>query len=391
MMRIAYVCSDPGVPVFGHKGCSVHVTEMLRAFARCGAQVDVFAARSDGHPPADLEHVQVHLLPGWANVARAARPMSANALNAALGVALDRHGPFELVYERYSLWSTAAMEHARAARIAGLVEVNAPLIDEEAAYRGPLDELSAAALTRQSFSAATALLAVSKSITDYVHRYRDARDGVYVLPNGVDPDRFAPGLAASLPAPDGVFTVGFVGSLKPWHGVMTMANAFRQLHSHASNTRLLVVGDGPERDRLLAYFATHNLLEVTTFTGAVAASDVPGLLASMDVGMAPYSNCRDFYFSPLKVYEYMAAGLAVVASDLGQIAEVVEHEVDGWLCAPDDPPAWMTALQLLHRNPDIGSRLGQAARQKVSQHHTWDAVARRVLDLARGVVVQRRV
>ncbi|HEY7447645.1 MAG TPA: glycosyltransferase family 4 protein [Vicinamibacterales bacterium] len=391
MMRIAYVCSDPGVPVFGHKGCSVHVTEMLRAFARCGAHVEVFAARSDGRPPTDLQQVRVHLLPGWANVARAARPMSAGEINVALGAALDRSGPFDLVYERYSLWSTAAMEHARAVGIPGLLEVNAPLIDEEAAYRGPLDELSAAAFTRQSFSAATALIAVSKSITDYAHRYRDTRDGVYVVPNGVDPDRFAPELAASLPAPDGVFTVGFVGSLKPWHGVMTMASAFRQLHRHASKTRLLVVGDGPERDRLLGYLATHNLLQVTTLTGAVAASEVPGLLASMDVGMAPYSNCRDFYFSPLKVYEYMAAGLAVVGSDLGQIAEVVEHGVDGWLCAPDDPRAWTTALKLLQRNPGIGSRLGQAARQKVSQHHTWDAAALRVLDLARGPLRQRRV
>jgi glycosyltransferase involved in cell wall biosynthesis len=390
MMRIAYVCSDPGVPVFGHKGCSVHVREMLRAFVKRGAQVDVFAARTDGHPPADLHEVRVHQLPGWANVSRA-WPTSAVAINAALGAALDRSGPFDLVYERYSLWSTAGMEHARASRIAGLLEVNAPLIDEEATYRGPLDHASAAAFTRQSFSAATAVIGVSNAITDYVHRYRKVRDGVHVLPNGVDPDRFAPNLAASLPAPSGVYTVGFLGSLKPWHGVMTLADAFRRLHGRASNTRLLVVGDGPERDRLVAYLSTHNLLDVTTFTGAVAASQVPGLLASMDVGLAPYSHCRDFYFSPLKVYEYMAAGLAVVASNLGQIAEVVEHGVDGWLCPPDNPRAWTTALRQLHANPDIGPRLGRAARQKVSQHHTWDAVALRILDLARTAVLENRI
>jgi glycosyltransferase involved in cell wall biosynthesis len=111
----------------------------------------------------------------------------------------------------------------------------------------------------------------------------------------------------------------------------------------------------------------------------------------MDVGLAPYISCRDFYFSPLKVYEYMAAGLAVVASDMGQIAEVVDQGVDGWLCPPDDPHAWTMALRLLHENPGMGPSLGRAARQKVLARHTWDAVALRVLDLAAAAVMQRRV
>ncbi|RPH62698.1 MAG: glycosyltransferase family 1 protein, partial [Acidobacteria bacterium] len=388
---IAYVCTDPGVPVFGRKGCSVHVQEILRAFKKFGAHVVVFAARTDGDSPADLQELPVHQLPVWADADRTTRPASAVAANAALRLALDRAGPFDLVYERHSLWSTAAMEHARAMGIAGLLEVNAPLIDEEARYRGPVDQIGAAAATRQSFSTATTLIAVSKSITEYVHRYRDREDGVHVVPNGVDPSRFPPELTASFPAPHGVLTLGFLGSLKPWHGVMTMAKAFEQLHRRAPNTRLLVVGDGPERDRLFAYLSDHRLLGVTTFTGAVESSHVPGLLASMDVGIAPYVNRPDFYFSPLKVYEYMAAGLAVVASDLGQIAELIEHGVDGLLCPPDDPVAWTTALLQLRANPDVRVRLGAAARQKVLLHHNWDAIAVRILDLAKASVMEAHV
>ncbi|MGH9147564.1 MAG: glycosyltransferase, partial [Vicinamibacterales bacterium] len=316
-MHIAYVCTDPGVPVFGRKGCSIHVQEILRAFRKHGARVTVFAARTDGTPPADLHDLALHRLPIWAETDRRARATSARAANFALRLLLDRAGPFDLIYERYSLWSIGAMDYARSSGTAGLLEINASLIDEEVRYRGLTDSASAMRSTRQSFSTATILIVVSDSLTAYVKQYRNRDDGVHVVPNGVDPARFPPGLAPSLPAKDGAFTVGFLGSFKPWHGLMTLVEAFGRLHRSASNTRLLIVGDGPEREPVSAYLSTHKLLGATTFTGAVESTDVPGLLASMDVGTAPYSNRPDFYFSPLKVYEYMAAGLAVVASDLG--------------------------------------------------------------------------
>src|SRR5213592_1350292 len=112
-MRIAYVCADPGVPVFGRKGCSVHVQEMIRTFRRGGPDVELFAARADGPPPPELEGVRVHRLPA----VRAAAPGidAVEVLNRALAVGLSQAAPFDMVYERYSLWSAAAMEHAHAA------------------------------------------------------------------------------------------------------------------------------------------------------------------------------------------------------------------------------------------------------------------------------------
>src|SRR5207249_6257338 len=128
LMRIAYVCADSGVPVFGRKGCSVHVQEMIRAFRRGGANVELFAARADGPLPPELEGVRVHRLPA----VRAAAPgiVAVELLNRALAVALSQAPPCDMVYERYSLWSAAAMEHAHAAGVPGVLEVNAPLIEE---------------------------------------------------------------------------------------------------------------------------------------------------------------------------------------------------------------------------------------------------------------------
>ncbi|HYT04330.1 MAG TPA: glycosyltransferase, partial [Gemmatimonadales bacterium] len=128
-MRIAYVCADPGVPVFGRKGCSVHVQEMLRALQRHGAGVDVFAARVDEAPPSGLESLQIHHLTPVGDGDPASHAAAIAALNDQLAALLDRAGPYDVVYERYSLWSFAGMEHAAAAGVPGLLEVNAPLIE----------------------------------------------------------------------------------------------------------------------------------------------------------------------------------------------------------------------------------------------------------------------
>src|SRR5262249_19658932 len=149
----------------------------------------------------------------------------------------------DLVYERYSLWSFAGIDYAQAHGIPGLLEVNAPLIEEQAAHRRLVDRPSAERVAEHIFAMATALVAVSHEVAAYLERFPNARGRVHVIPNGVNPDRFPPGIRPSCPSPPGIFTIGFVGSLKPWHGLATLVEAFSLLHRSAPDTRLLIVGD----------------------------------------------------------------------------------------------------------------------------------------------------
>ncbi|GIV57794.1 MAG: glycosyl transferase [Rhodothermaceae bacterium] len=382
-MHVAYVCADPGVPVFGAKGCSVHVQEMLRAFRAQGCRVSLFAARHGGPPPADLADIPLHRLPRPVERHRRHRERACLAANEALADALHRHGPFDLVYERYALWSHAGMSYARLTGTPGLLEVNAPLIDEQATHRGLVDRPGAEQVARTAFGAATALLAVSRAVAAYLNGFVEARGRVHVVPNGVDPRRFRPDVA---PAPSVAsarhFTVGFAGSLKPWHGLPVLAEAFARLRRHAPEARLLLVGDGPERPALERQLHDLGVHAATRFTGKVAPAHMPGLLAAMDVAVAPYPALRDCYFSPLKIFEYMAAGRPVVASRIGQIPEVVRHGQTGLLCPPGDAATLAEALDALRRDPARRRCLGTAARQQVLRHHTWEAIARHVLDLS---------
>ncbi len=383
-MRVAYVCADPGVPVFGNRGSSIHVQEIIGALRRLGADVELFAARTGGRPPASLVPVPLHRLPRVPKDAWGAGGKEALEANQALRNALRCADPFDIVLERYSLWSFAGMEHARDAGASGVLEVNAPLVEEEAQYRMLVDRAGADQFAQRAFDAADVLIAVSAEVAAYLENRPGVQGRVHVVPNGVNPDRFPAALLPSLPAMCGVFTIGFVGSMKPWHGLPILVEAFDIVHRLDAAVRLLVVGDGKERARMVADLADRGLLEAVHFAGAVAPNEVPGLLASMEVAVAPYPSLPHFYFSPLKVYEYMAAGLPVVASRAGQLAELIQDGVNGLLSPPGDAAALAAALQRLKREPDLRVRLGQAARRDAKHQHTWEAVTHRILQLAQS-------
>ena len=332
--------------------------------------------------------MRLHSLPALGDGEPAIHESAIAALNEQLAAKLERAGPFDLIYERYSLWSFAAMEHAAAAGIPGLLEVNAPLIEEQATYRALRDGAGAERVAGRTFRAAGRLLAVSAEVAAWIERRGAPRARVHVLPNGVDAARFRPDIPPALPGAPGSFTVGFVGTMKPWHGLNVLVEAFDRLHRRAANTRLLLIGDGPARAAVLADLSSRGLAKVVRCTGAVAPAEVPAFLTSIDAAVAPYPDGQDFYFSPLKVYEYMAAGRAVVASRVGQLGTVIRDGVNGLLCPPGNAAALAAALEGLRQAPALRARMGRAARAQVLRRHTWEAVAARVLDLAATVAVE---
>ncbi len=386
-MRIAYVCCDPGIPVFGCKGSSVHVQEVLREFLRRGAEVDLFATRLGGSPPEDLRNIRAHSIrlgKGRDANTREAQLLAANAL---VMDALENNGPYDLVYERYSLCSYAAMEHASERKIPGLLETNSPLIEEQAQYRTLVNRSRAINATRRVMSAAGAVLVVSQSVADYVFQHRNTLEEVHVIPNGVDTDRFH---FDAKPVPlqsREKFTVGFVGTLKPWHGVASLLGAFGTLHAEEPSSRLVIVGDGPERERLeqqasaLPAGAGGNI----HFTGAVQPNEIPALLESMDVAVAPYLPQENFYFSPLKLFEYMAAGVPTVASEIGQIPQLIANGETGLLYPPGDTAALARALLKLCQLPETCAQMGSAARDLAVRQFTWKTVVTRILDIAKDL------
>ncbi|MEJ7782122.1 MAG: glycosyltransferase family 4 protein [Solirubrobacteraceae bacterium] len=383
MTRVAYLCADAGIPVCGSKGASVHVQAVVGTLARRGLEVELLTTRPEGERPESLRDVGLRGLPPAPKGEPAARERLAQANDAVNAARLTALGPLDLVYERYSLWSAAPLEAAHAAGVPTVLEVNAPLVDEQAEHRSLVHRHEAERSTARALAAADVIVAVSDGIAAWLDGCPEAEGRVHVISNGVDPRRFPPP-ARELRArrPGEPFTVGFVGTLKPWHGLDTLVAAFVALRERHPEARLRIVGDGPQRQAVRDALAAAGALEAAELVGAVTPAEVPGHLAAMDVAVAPYPDLRPFYFSPLKMVESMAAGLAVVASRVGALDDLVAHGATGLLCPPGDPVALAGALAELAGDPARCARMGAAGRSRVLAEHTWDAVVDRVLALA---------
>lgn len=369
-MRVAYVCTDPGVPVFGRKGASVHVQALLREHVRRGHEVHLLAVRAGGNAPADLAGVRLHTLPPVPKGELAERERAAQRSDAAVAAVLDTVSP-DLVHERYALWGRTATAWCAVHGVPSVLEVNAPLVQEQADHRGLADRARAEQVARDALRAATVVACVSAQVATWA-RAQGAADP-HVVPNGVDPGRVRPGPTR----PDGdPFVVGFVGTLKPWHGLDVLLDALALLEP---SWRLLLVGDGPQAPALREQ-AQRLALDVEA-TGAVDPDDVPALLQRMDVAVAPYPQLDDPYFSPLKLYEYLAAGLPVVASAVGQVPAALQGGRVGVLVPAGDPVALAAALLGLRADGPRRAELRVLAREAVLARHSWSGVLDRLLAL----------
>ena len=383
-MRIAYICCDPGIPVFGTKGASVHIQEVVRELRSIGHEVALYAVRSGKHIPDDLTDLELHL-EAVADVEPAEREQ-AQARAAERIVSRVIADGADLVYERYSLFSTALADITAATGVPGILEVNAPLIDEQRRHRSLVDASGAAQVLRRQVTAARATVCVSNPVADWVRRRTadlfdigagDVAGRIHTVPNGVSVRRIQP----QPEDPDQV-VVTFVGTLKPWHGVADLITAAALARQSWS---LRIIGDGPEMDSLRAQAG--RLGVEADFRGAVAPQDIPIHLAGSAIGVAPYPDLdggEQQYFSPMKVLEYLAAGLAVVASDVGQIPQLLEDGSGrhGMLVAPSDPTALAAALDDLAACPDRRARMGRSGRLLAEERHSWHRTVARILGLA---------
>ena len=398
MKRVAYVSTDPGVPVFGSKGASVHVQAVVRELLRRGTEVHLVTARLGGDLPRGLGGVVVHELPRITGTPGREREESARrSARAAADVLARVHSdtPLDLVMERYSLWSDAAMTWARACDVPGVLEVNSPLVDEQAQHRVLADRVGAEAIARRAFDAADSVVAVSEPVARWVLDRTDNRN-VPVVPNGVDTRYIRPGLegrpqaashldqrgeprAASHLDQQTPFVIGFVGTLKPWHGVEVLVESFARLAPTDDGTRLRLVGDGPQRAAIAAQAERLGVGDRVDLVGAVAPERMPEELARMDLAVAPYPQLPDFYFSPLKLYEYLAAGLPVVASDIGPVGEVLDGGHLGVLVTPGDVTELAAALAGLRSDAALRAELGDLGRRAAVSRHDWSLVVSRIL------------
>ena len=172
--HIAYLCADPGIPVYGNKGASIHVQNIIRALLRAGHRVTLFANRIDGATPPGLEGVHLVPLPAPPKGDQENRARALLAARDDVVATIAAHAPYDLIYERYSLWSDSGVQYAENAHIPAVLEVNAPLIDEQRTHRELVLPAEAEAIAASNFARARELIAVSPGVAAYLKNWLPA-------------------------------------------------------------------------------------------------------------------------------------------------------------------------------------------------------------------------
>ena len=377
-MKILYSAIDQTVP--GTKGGSTHVIAVAEGLAARGHEVTALVTPgADGLPQSAVRWVAMPPPLGLPQL---------RLLRAARIAALARGIRPDAIIERYHNFGGEAIRLARPLGAVGVLEVNAPVIDHPGSAKAIVDRALLVQPMRRwrEHLCDSADVIVTPNAAVLPRSVPPAR--VRVLEWGADTDRFRPDASGQAPYVrlDVRTLAVFAGAFRSWHGAIHLVEAIKLLRARGrKDVGAVLIGDGPELARV-----RHAAERVDTIlcTGALPHERMPAALAAADVGVAPFDVAAHaplalgFYWSPLKMFEYMASGLPVVAPAVDRIPTLVGNGQEGILYAAADrghAEALADALLQLTDVP-LRKRLGAAARERAVRDYSWAAHCRALED-----------
>jgi len=298
-----------------------------------------------------------------------------------LSIAILKHRP-DVIYERYNLYLPAGIWAKKLFKLPLLLEVNSPLYLERDQYGGVALPGLAKWTERYAWKNADKVLPVSHVLASYVKAEGVDNDKIVVIPNGVNLDLFKPKDANNRkPQFDNKLVVGFVGFCREWH---KLDEVLMTLNEHENKSLFfLVVGDGPAIPELKALAKKLNFEDRFHVTGLVGRDEMPFWLDQIDIAL---QSSVTPWASPLKMLEYMAKGLTILAPKAPNIEELITHDDTALLFQPDDLKSFTDSLNTLCANPASCATLGQNAQKKIYENDmTWEGNAKLIVKLSKSL------
>lgn len=364
-------------------GQYVHITEMVNALESLGHEVTVVG-------PSIINAQTFGGDSGWVVKLKRFLPQAVYEIlelayslvdYLALRRVIRNHNP-DFIYERYNLYFVSGVWARRRFHLPYLVEVNAPLKDERSKY----GKLSLKWLARWSeryvWRNADHIFTVTDVLAGRIATESKSLDDISVTPNAINPAQFVNMLsrreAKRCLGVEGRIVLGFVGFVREWHGLEQVIDLIAKRLD--LSLHLVLVGDGPAKSFLEQRALSRGVTDRLIFTGVISRDQIPSYIAAFDIALQP--NVVS-YASPLKLFEYMAAGCVTVAPDTENIREILANEVNALLFPPGDLNALVAHVSRLALDPALREQLGECARRTIIDRDlTWTGNAKAVLGVA---------
>lgn len=363
----------------------IHINEMVNAFVNLGHQVQVAALRKENH-----ENGQTTL--GW--IACKAPSWFYEMMSLMYNIygyrmlcqAIEEYNP-HFIYERYSLNTLCGLWASKKYKIPLILEVNAPLSIEQDNL-GKLSFKTLATKTERwlcSNSACT--IVVTDVLKELLSRRGVPESNMVTIHNGINNKEFNLDVSGDSVINKynlhNTFVIGFVGWMREWHGLESLIETIDNLKSTCPKIRLLLVGDGPSYNQLFNLTESKNLHSHVIFTGPIKRQDIPAFIAAMDVAIQP--NVTE-YASPIKLFEYMALGKAIIAPQKNNIMEIVRDNENALLFDVNNKITLQEKIELLYNNSSLVKQLGLSARKRLDEaNYFWESNARRVIEIVSNI------
>ena len=400
-MRILYIAGAVLAP--GSHGGATHVMEVARELSKLGHELHIVCRRTKG----ESARLYIPIENGLPlKIYRLRLPQYFNFFSYPWLARLARTIQPDFIIERYYNFAGAGLLYAHRHRLPSILEINALMVDPPATRKYRLDHLLGRPLerwaTQQCQWADRLVTPLHTTVPAAISRAKIAE-----LPWGANVEQFDPslidvtekiGLRQKLGLPDDAIVAVFAGSFRHWHGVELLVEAARLLIAQDEKIYFLLLGGGPGEAKLRETIGQAGLQKRIIMTGSLPNAQMPLYLSLADCGVAPFDTSKHlplraagFFWSPLKIFEYMAMNLPTITPNLPPLSEIIRPRQEGLLFKEGDAVDLAGVLAELLKPEMAQARLamGTSARARVVEHYSWAAHSRALNDLIKELCANK--
>ena len=385
-LSILYLIGDRGLDLTKGEGYKIHVLKIIDGLKEKGHMVFLLNINENPSLPGFENYLTIRhkylrfffhrIFPFTGTI---------NSINILLHIIrLNKLYRFDIIHERFGLYAYGGILASKLLHIPHVTEINGPGIEEKKLFTkdiAPLQKFIAKMLRKFCLKNTNHIVAVSYNLKTFLMDNRLVKhpDNITVLPNAADVTAFdkyfdVQSIKTSLSLED-KFIIAYTGTLQIWYAIEDVISAFPAVLKEVSNAFLLIVGTGQAQKKLENLADRLGISGNVKFLGYVSHNRIPEMLSISDIVVAPYKEVgMPFFNSPIKIFEYLSAGKPIVATKIGQIAEVLQDQHTALLVMPSHTEELANAIIRLARDEQLRNYLAKNARIE-AQKYSWDKYA----------------